>query len=274
MIAVTGANGALGSAAVEHLLNRLPANQLAVSVRDPEKARRFADRGVRVRAASYDDPAALRESLEGAKQVLLVSQNSPSEDGLSLHRNVIEAAVAVGAERVLYTSHQNVRGDSPFAPAHEHAATEEVLAQSGIAWTALRTGFYAHSTERLLGPWRETGRISAPADGPVAWTDRAELGEAAALVLAGGGFDGPVTLTARRAVTFAEIAAGLGVEHVVMDDEEWVADRIATGTPAPLARMLAFFFQAARRGHFADDGPTLAGLLGREPRTVVETLTA
>lgn len=128
MIVITGATGALNGATVEHLLKLVPAGRIGVSVRDVAKARHFADRGVRVRQGSYDDPAALRESFEGAEQVLLVSHNDPSRDGLELHRTAVEAAVAAGARRILYTSHQNVRGDSPFSPAREHAATEALLA--------------------------------------------------------------------------------------------------------------------------------------------------
>ncbi|MGI5225065.1 NAD(P)H-binding protein [Actinoallomurus sp. CA-142502] len=280
MIVITGATGALNGATVEHLLKRIPANEIGVSVRDVAKARHLADRGVRVRRGSYDEPAALRESFEGADQVLLVSQNEPGGDGAGLHRMAIEAAVAAGAQRILYTSHQNVRGDSPFAPAREHAATEALLANSGVAWTSLRNGFYAHSLNWLLGPWRQTGVIAAPADGAVSWTDRADEAEAAAIVLTGRrSFDGPITLTARRAVTFDDIAAiaseltGRDIKRVVVDDEQWIADQVAAGTPESMARMLLSFFQAARSGHFAEAGPLLAELLDREPRTVGDLLT-
>lgn len=251
-----------------------------MSVRDVAKAQPFADRGVRVRRGSYDDPAALRDSFEGAEQVLLVSQNDPDADGIGLHRNAIKAAVAAGAQRILYTSHQNVRSDSPFDPAHEHAGTEALLAQSGVAWTSLRNGFYAHSLDWLLGPWQQTGVIAAPADGPVSWTDRADAAEATAIILTGQRpFDGPVTLTARHAVTFDDIATtvteltGRDIRRVVVDDERWLADKIAAGTPEPLAHMLIRFFHAARSGHFAETDPLLAQLLGREPRTVADLLT-
>ena len=65
-----------------------------------------------------------------------------------------------------------------------HAATEALLADCGVAWTSLRNGFYAHSLDWMLGPWRETGVIAAPADGPVSWTDRGDEAEAAAVILA------------------------------------------------------------------------------------------
>ncbi|SNY40306.1 SDR family oxidoreductase [Paractinoplanes atraurantiacus] len=270
MIVITGATGALNGATVEHLLKLVPAERVGVSVRDVARARHFADRGVRVRQGSYEDPAALRESFEGADQVLLVSSSDPRADALSLHRAGIEAAVAAGARRILYTSHQGAGLDSPFHPARDHAATEGLLAESGVAWTSLRNGFYMHSLEWMLGSWRETGVIAAPADGPVSWTDRADAAEGAAVILAGEReFDGPVTLTAGEAVTFGD----LGIERVVLEDEEWVAERVAHGVPEFMARFMLTTFQAAREGRFAGVDPALAELLGRQPRTVADYLS-
>ena len=253
MIIVTGATGVLNGTTVEHLLKLVPADRIGVSVRDVAKAQHLADRGVRVRRGSYDDPAALLDSFEGAEQVLLVSSSDPAADQVSLHRIGIDTAVAAGARRILYTSHQSVGLDSPFHPGRVHAATEALLAGSGVAWTSFRNGFYAHTLDWLLGPWRETGIIAAPADGPVSWTDRGDEAEAAAVILAGQQpFDGPVTLTADDAVTFGDIAGiaseltGRDIRRVVIDDDEWVAGQVAHGTPEFLARFLLGTFQAAR----------------------------
>ncbi|GAA2153630.1 NmrA family NAD(P)-binding protein [Actinomadura napierensis] len=280
MIIVTGATGALNGATVQHLLKLVPAGRIGVSVRDVGKAQHLADRGVRVRRGSYDDPDALRDSFEGAEQVLLVSSNDPSADAVALHRTAIEAAVAAGARRILYTSHQGAGLDSPFPPAGDHAATEALLADTGIAWTSLRNGFYAHSLDWFLGPWQQTGTITAPADGPVSWTDRADAAEAAALILAADrSFDGPITLTAPDAVTFDDIAqiastlTGRTIERVVVDDEQWIADQVAAGSPQATARMLLTLFQAARQGRFAGVDPLLTELLGRTPRSVTDLLT-
>ena len=279
MIVITGATGALNGATVEQLLKWIPADQIGVSVRDVAKAQSFADRGVRVRRGSYEDPAALLDSFEGADQVLLVSSSDPGADGVSLLRAGIETAVAAGARRVLYTSHQHTGLDSPFFPARDHAATEALLADSGVAWTSLRNGFYAHSLDWLLGPWRETGVIATPADGPVSWTERADEAEAAAVIIAGERpFDGAVTLTASAAVTFGEIAGiasgltGRDIRRVVIGDEEWVAGQVAQGTPELMARFLLGFFQAAREGRFAEVNPLLGDLLGHQPRTVRDLL--
>jgi NAD(P)H dehydrogenase (quinone) len=181
--------------------------------------------------------------------------------------------------RILYTSHQGAAPGTPFPPGRDHFATEQLLAESGIAWTSLRNGFYAHSLNWLMGPWRETGRIAVPADGPVSWTAREDAAEAAAVILASnGGYEGPVTLTASTAPTFGEIAViasgltGRTVECVVTDPEEWVADQVTAGQPELMTRFLLTMYLAARDGYFAGVDPLLAQLLGREPRTVRDLL--
>ncbi|GAA4866471.1 NAD(P)H-binding protein [Saccharopolyspora cebuensis] len=278
MIVVTGATGALNGATVEHLLQRVPADQVGVSARDVTKARHFADRGVRVRQGSYDDPDALRDSFTGADQVLLVSSSDPTADVVGQHRTAIRAAVAAGARRILYTSTVGAAADAPYPPHAVHAATEAMLADSGVAWTSLRNGFFG-DLDRFLGPWRRTGVIAGPADGPVPWVDRADAAEAAAIVLTGDrASDGPITLIPPHPVTlddFARFAAeltGRTVERVVVDDERWIADQTATGVPEPVARFALSLFQATRTGYFARVDPLLAELLGRAPRSAAEQL--
>nr|WP_308801106.1 NAD(P)H-binding protein [Streptomyces polyasparticus] len=224
--------------------------------------------------------SAVDESFAGAEQVLLVSGNDPAADMVALHRHAVEAAVAAGVRRILYTSQQGAVPGNPYRPSDIHIATEAMLADSGVAWTALRNGAYG-PLDQVLGPWQRTGVIAQPEDGPVPCTDRADIAEATAVVLAGDrSFDGPVQLTAPTALTFddfAEIASGLTgrtVERIVLDDEQWVADRIANGVPEQMARFMLAWYEAARAGYFADADPLLTELLGREPRTAADRLAA
>ena len=281
MIVVTGATGALNGATVDHLLTRVPVGELAVAVRDPARAQRFADQGVAVRQAGYDDPDAMREAFADADQLLLVSSNDPGADTVGLHRAAIAVAVAAGVGRILYTSHQGAALDTPFAPGRVHAETEQLLEASGVAWTSLRNGFYAHSLGWLAGPWRDTGRIEVPADGPVSWTSREDAAEAAAVIIASdGAYDGTTTLTAPAAPTFAEVAeiasglTGRTVERVLVDSGDWVAAQVAAGQVERMARFVVGMYEAAEQGFFAGTDPLLAHLLGREPRTVRDALTS
>ncbi|MEY9854754.1 NAD(P)H dehydrogenase (quinone) [Catenulispora sp. GAS73] len=279
MLVITGATGALNGATVDHLLERVPAEEITVAVRDVAKAERFAQRGVAVRHCDYADPASLPAAFDGADQLLLVSTNDPTADAVSLHRTAIDAAVAAGVGRILYTSHQAAALGSPFGPGHDHAVTEQLLADSGLPWTSLRNGFYAHSLTWLAGPWRETGVIAVPGDGPVSWTAREDAAEAAAVIIASdGAYDGPTTLTASAAPTFQEIAAtaseltGRTIECVAVDENEWAAAQIDHGTPEVMARLLLGFYRAAQQGCFAGVDPLLGKLLGREPRTARDFL--
>ena len=69
MIIITGATGNLGQAVAERLLKLVPAAQLGVSVRNPEKGRSLRERDVRVppgRLRRRFEPApCLRGRLEG-----------------------------------------------------------------------------------------------------------------------------------------------------------------------------------------------------------------
>lgn len=279
MIVITGATGALNGATTEHLLARLPATEIAVVARDTRKARPFAERGIEVRYGDYAEPASLPAAFAGADQLLLVSASDPAADAVALHRAAVEAAVAAGVGRILYTSHQGAATDTPFGPGRDHAATERMLAESGLPWTSLRNGFYLHSLEWLLGPWRETGVIAVPAEGPVSWTSRGDAAEAAAAIILSGGYDGPVTITASDAPTFEDIAGiasdvtGRAVRFELLDPEDWVSARTAGSRPGFMPRFLLGMYQAAAGGFFAGTDPLLRTLLGREPQTVRDYLT-
>jgi hypothetical protein len=114
----------------------------------------------------------------------------------------------------------------------------------------------------------------------VSWTARGDVAEAAAVILASNGaYDGPTTLTANAAPTFEEVAViasevtGRTIERVLVDEDQWVADQVASGQPESVARFTLGMYQGARDGFFAGADPLLGTLLGREPLTVRDLLT-
>ncbi|WP_327280808.1 MULTISPECIES: SDR family oxidoreductase [unclassified Streptomyces] len=273
MIIVTGATGKLGRRTVERLLERVPADRLGVSVRDPRKAQDLADRGVRVRQGSFDDPDSLMHAFEGAEQLLLVSLDRTGEECVSGHRAAIDAAVKAKVGRILYTSQMGAAHDSRFQACRDHARTEDLLRATGLPWTALRNGFYAASALQFLESARHTGDIALPADGPVAWTGHDDLAEATtAIILDEGRFDGPTPpLTGPAALDFdtvAEIASqttGRRFTRTVVPDDAFREQVLAHGAPAPIANLMLSIFDAARDGEFSTVDSTLAELIGREP---------
>ena len=284
MIIVTGATGQLGRAIVEKLIKLVPASQVGASVRDPAKAADLKALGVRVRHGDFGVPQSLEHAFEGATQVLMVSSNARATGGDSLaqHRAAIVAAGAAGARRIVYTSHMGVSDTSAFAPMHDHYATEQMLRESGLAWTALRNGFYAASGLALMGDALKTCVIEAPSDGKVSWTVHADLAEAAAIILTNEGrYDGPTPpLTGSQALDLADFAAiasnviGRAVYRQTMTDEELRAKMAARGAPDRAASIVLGLYVASRNGEFKSVDPTLEELLGRKPITIHELMSA
>ena len=282
MIIVTGASGKLGCMIVQKLVQLMSCDQVGASVRDPDKAADLRAMGVRVRHGDFDDAETLRNAFEGATQVLMVSSNARATGGnpLAQHRTAIAAARAAGAARIVYTSHMGVSATSAFPPMHDHSATEEMLRQSGLAWTALRHGFYASSGFDLMRDALGSGVIAAPADGKVSWTAHADLAEAAAIVLADDGrFDGPTPpLTGSEALDLGDLARlasellGRAVRREVIGDDDLRAKIVARRAPPAAAAIALGLYAAARAGEFATVDPTLERLLGRAPTTMRDVI--
>lgn len=246
MIVVTGATGQLGREIVKELLKRVPAHQVGASVRDPAKAADLSSLGIRVRRGDFDDGKTLEHAFEGATQVLVVSSNARASGGdpLVQHRTGFEAARAAGARRIVYTSHIAASPASAFPPARDHAASEDILRNSGLAWTTLRHGFYAQSGVMLMGD---------------------------AFILANEGrFDGPTPpLTGAEALDMADLATiaselqGCSISRKTLTDDDLRAKMVARGVPDGAVAIALGLYLASRNGEFATIDPALEQMLGR-----------
>lgn len=134
---VTGATGKLGSKIVETLLKKVPGNQLAVSVRNPEKAEGLRARGVDVRKGDFDYPETLDAAFAGVDRLLIISADGENETRIRQHANAIAAAERAGVKFIAYTSIANAKESENFlAPTHK--ATEGAIMKTGIPYSFLR----------------------------------------------------------------------------------------------------------------------------------------
>lgn len=280
-IVVTGATGHLGRLVVEHLLaDGVPAEQVVATGRRTERLADLAERGVRVAAVDYDSPETLAAALEGADVVLLVSG---SEVGRRVpqHRAVVEAAVAAGARRLVYTSAPHADA-SPLVLAPEHKATEEIIRASGLTFTLLRNGWY---TENYLGDVqqaRESGEIvAAVGDGRVASAPRDDFAAATAVVLRTEGHDDAVyELAGDVAWSFDELAAaasevlGRPVVFRAVTSEQRRADLLAAGLDEGTAGFVVALDENTRDGLLAGGTDDLSRLIGRPTTPLVDGLRA
>jgi uncharacterized protein YbjT (DUF2867 family) len=282
VIVVTGANGRLGRSIIKALLLRVRSDELAASARDARQARELTDLGIRVVSADYGDPGSLVAAFGGADQVLFVSSDAAIHGGDPLvhHGNVIAAARNARVGRLVYTSHMGSGATSLFPPMHTHHATEEMLRQSGLAWTALRNGFYASRLIEIVGPEIEAGSIALPEDGKVSWTTHEDLAAGAAAILAQPGrFEGPTPpLTAGEALDLSDVARLVSqvrarrVRREVVADDVFAGRLAANGLPTAVIAISLDMYRASRNGEFATVDPTLATLIGRPTRRVESLL--
>ena len=278
MIAITGATGQLGQHVLENLLKSVPAGQVVAIVRNPAKAESLSQRGIGVRQADYSDEAALTAALQGVDKLLLISSSEVGQRAVQ-HRNVINAAKAAGVKFIAYTSLLHA-DTSPLGLADEHIATEQMLADSGIAYALLRNGWYTENYLASAPPAIEHGVfIGAAGNGKIASATRADYAAAAARVIAEEGHAGKVyELAGDEAWTLSELAAelskqsGKNVVYQNLSEADFAAALKGVGLPAGLADMLANSDTGASKGGLFDDSRTLSALIGRPTTTLADSI--
>ena len=132
-ILVTGATGQLGSLVVEALLKNDSAKDLAVSVRNPEKAEALRAQGVDVRQGDFDQPETLEKAFAGVDRLLLISTDGDNETRIRQHQTAVDAAKKAGVGFIAYTSVVNA-DQNTLSLAEVHRATEKAIRESGISY--------------------------------------------------------------------------------------------------------------------------------------------
>jgi uncharacterized protein YbjT (DUF2867 family) len=273
VIAVTGASGALGGR-VAALLAEQGATQRLV-VRDAARAPRIDGAEV-VDGASYADGDAMRRAFEGADTVFLVSA-AEDQRRVDLHRSAVDAAVAAGAERIVYTSFFGAAADCTFTFGRDHFHTEEHIKSTPLAWTFLRDNIYLDYVPFFAGA---DGVIRGPAgDGRVAAVARADIAASAAAVLTSDGHAGAAYgMTGGEALTLAEAAervaraAGRPVTYVEETLEEARASRAPSGAPAWEIEGWVTTYASIAAGELDEVTADVERLTGRKPTTLDEYL--
>jgi len=280
-ILVTGATGHLGRLVIDSLIARgaAPATIIA-GARDTAKAADLAERGVQVVALDYTAPDTVAAAVAGVDAVLLISGSEVGQR-TAQHRAVVDAAVAAGVAKLVYTSAPKATtSDLVLAP--EHKATEELIAASGIPAVILRNNWYTENYAGDLASARTSGVLAASVgDGRVASASRADFAEAAAVVLLEDGHVGEVyELGGDVSWSYADLAAAIAevigrpVEYTPLSTEEHAAALEAIGLDAGTIGFVTALDAGIRDGALADTDGTLSRLIGRPTTPLIEGLRA
>ena len=274
LIGVTGSTGQLGSRVARRLAAAGVAQRLVV--RDPARAPELP--GAEVAQAAYADKNALLNALDGVQTLLLVSA-SESADRVSLHKATVDAAVAAGVRRIVYTSFVGAAPNATFTFARDHWHTEQHIIGTGVDYTFLRDNMYLDFIPGFAG---EDGVISGPAgDGRVAAVFREDVAEVATRVLLSAAHSGMTyDLTGPTAFTLAEAAAilteawGRPIRYQQETLDEAYRSRESFGAPAWEVAGWVTSYAAIASGELSEVSSAVEDITGHPPVGLADYLAS
>ena len=292
-VIVSGASGQFGNAAAKMLLEQIPAEDLIVFSRSPDKLAEFAEAGAHVRQGDFDDSASLVSAMEGGEKLLLISTVRVGSR-VEQHTAAVEAAKAAGVRYVAYTSLLGVRKPgNPSVEGFDHLATEKMIEASGLAWTHLRNSLYAEAVATAMAiPALRAGRKPENAgDGRVPIVSRDDCVATAVGVLTQDGHantavdvTGPEMWTLPDAMALVGAMAHKPIHIERVDDEAMFAyfdslgvprkaSDVMPGGPIPWASEgMVTFGQSIREGFMDVESDDVERITGRKPRTLKSVL--
>ena len=273
MILVTGATGQIGGETARLL--QAEGHAVRALVRDPASAgaAALAAAGIELVQGDQARPETLAIALAGVEAVLVVSVNDDRQ--VEREGNVIAAAAAAGARRVVKIAALGTAAGSPISILAMHAASEERLAASGLEWTRLRPGSFMQNFLRYTDSVKAAGVFyGCQGDAPIALIDTRDVAAVAARCLADGGHASEVyELSGPEALTYAEAAAALAtasgrpVAYIDVPPAAARQDMVDAGLPAWLADDLVGLAALFEGPLGRQTTPVVADVTGRPGRT-------
>lgn len=291
-ILLNGVAGNLGSQAAKVLLEHYPHEDLIFASSTESKLEPYKAQGVETRIANYNDPSSLAKAFEGADTVIIVSVPFVGPKRRDAHKNAIDAAVAAGAERIVYTSVVGA-GDETIDTyeVNDHVWTEEYLRSQPVHWLVLRNSQYAEAmTSAYLDAVENTDGVLANnmGDGKMAFVSRDDCAKAAAMAAMSDWEDriinvnGTELMPISRFIEIGNQVTGNNVEYRYMSDEENYEFFDSIGVPRTTEEMWAdtaknfpycsdgmiSFGRALRQGQMAEFTDDFEELTGEKPLSV------
>jgi uncharacterized protein YbjT (DUF2867 family) len=260
---VTGATGNVGGEVVAALL--AGGHQVRALVRGERPAALPAE--ATAVAGDLNEPASLSAALAGAQGVFLLP-------GYADMAGVAAQAKAAGVRRVVLLSGSSAgSGDTGNAVSAYMIRSEAEVRESGVPWTILRPFAFMSNALRWLDQLRAGDVVREPfAEVPVAVIDPFDIGAVAAAALTSADHEGQTyvlsglqsSLPADRLRVLGEVL-GRDLRLEPLSNEE---ARTTMTAQMPVAYVDAFFsFYVDGTLDESQPQPTVARVLGREPRT-------
>jgi uncharacterized protein YbjT (DUF2867 family) len=266
LITVIGATGTVGRELVGRLI--AAGHRVRAVTREPDKAAALFGQAVEVVAADLGQAETLTAAFANAERAFVLANGL----GIALEEVAVAAARKAGVAHIVKVSAQQVEfpevANAPLGRAHLHS--EEVLRESGTAWTILRPSYFSSNLALPFIFNRLEGKIVLPAgNGRETPIDPRDIAAVAAKVLTTPGHAGKTyVLTGPELLSQSEMMARASAIlkrplAYVDEDEQMARSRyLAVGIPPGFAESLLGHFAAIRAGR-AYVTTTVADIAGR-----------
>lgn len=271
-ILVTGATGTIGSALIQQLAARdVPFRAL---VRSSSRAQVLPKLpGMEVVLGDFDDQESMRRALEGMSRAFLLTNSTSQAE--THQRSFVDAAQRAGVQYIVKLSQWAADPHSPVRFLRYHAAVEQHIQESGMAYTFLRPNLFMQGILSFRDSIVTQGRFFAPiGNARVSIVDIRDIASVAATALVEDRHRGKIyNLTGPEALTHQEMAQTLSaalhhpIEFIDIPPQAMHDTMLAVGFPAWQAEGLIEDYAHYARGEAADVTTAVYDATGKQPRS-------
>lgn len=201
-ILVTGATGTVGRDVVKRLSKKGAA--VRAGVRDQARARQRFDDNIALVTFDFENENSFAAALDGVEKVFLLPPLLPNQAELT--NAFVDAAKHVGVRHIVKLSAIGVDSEIQFTVGKWHAANEQHIRESGLAFTFLRPNSFMQNFITYFPP--RNGAIYLPwGNGTASFVDTRNIAGVAVEILTSDGHEEKIyTLTGPAALGIAEVA--------------------------------------------------------------------
>ena len=269
-ILVVGATGHVGCEVVHQL--KKGGHKLRVMTRDAARAEQLGVALDEVVIGDLRDPASLPTAVVGIEKAYYATPDP--EDNVVMLENFLTAGKAAGLRHVVRLSARSADINATDDLARRHGLAEQVLEQSGLAWTHIRPSWFM----QMMFEFAPGGRLELPGgEGRIGWIDTRDIAEMAVMALTERGHEGRCCIiSGPEALSYGDMARAMseatGREFVYVDmtPDTYRERQLAAGKEAWYVELVLQLYENIRAGRYAGLSSEFEQVMGRPAATFAQ----